>query len=371
MQKNFIILLLLFSVFQGCDKDSSPVSSDNSPENYYEDPVFDVKVAKWYNGKTAAISINYDAPWGRNEDVDSIGDEVLSRGLRMDHELVTYSYVDYPEIVTRMREEAIPSGIHFFGHGHKHDLHDNFDYEYCYNSFKTCYDFMKQWGLNPIAYAYPGSYAYQVKTQFANKQAGFICARGVELDLNLVYMCPDDVIEPVNWHYLPSVAMGTTSKSYIQNHSQLEPVLKTTLEKTAWIILLFHSIGFPNGYAYYPREEFIKNIDMIAEEDFWSGNMDRVACYIQERNNFILFIDEVSFSPDTYAYKVSFCDGLNNEIYDQPLTLDISFDYSANVRSMHIEPAVNGIKDFQVENNKLQMNIVPNEQKYYITLHKE
>ena len=341
------------------------------PENYVEDPVFDVEVLKWYNGKTAAISINYDAPWGKNEDVDSIGDEVLSRGLRMDHEMVTSSYENYPEIVTRIREEVIPRGIHFFGHGHKHDLHDQFDYEYCYNSFKTCYNLMKQWRLNPRAYAYPGSSAYIFSKQFANEQAGFICARGAELDLNLVYICPDEVMEPDNWYYLPSIVMGQNYDYYIYDHSELEPLLATALEKTAWIILMYHAIGFPEGWGYYPREEFMKDIDMIAEQDFWSGNMDLVACYIQERSNFYLDIDEVPFSKNKYAYKVRFCDGLDNTIYDQPMTLEFTFDASVDIRTMHIEPAVNDSTDFQVVENKLRLNIIPDEQKYYVTLHKK
>ena len=230
---------------------------------------------------------------------------------------------------------------------------------------------MKQWGLNPIAYAYPASSAYIFSTQFANEQAGFICARGAELDLDLVYICPDDIMEPDNWYYLPSVVMGQTYDYYIQNHSQLEPLLTTTLEKTAWIILMYHAIGFPDGWGYYPREEFMKDIDTIAEQDFWSGNMDRVACYVQERANFYLDIDEVPFSKNTYAYKVRFCDGLDNKIFNQPLTLDFSFDSAANIQTMHIEPAVNGSTDFQVVDNKLRLNIIPGEQKYYLTLHKE
>jgi len=109
MKNQACLTLLLFLVLSGCSENDNPVA----PHYYSEKPVFEVTVLKWYKGKTAAVSINYDAPWGRNKDVDSIGDEVLSRGLRMDHELVTSSYEKYPDIVAKMRDEAIP-GVSIF-----------------------------------------------------------------------------------------------------------------------------------------------------------------------------------------------------------------------------------------------------------------
>jgi len=227
MKNQACLTLLLFLVLSGCSENNNPVA----PHYYSEKPVFEVTVLKWYKGKTAAVSINYDAPWGRNKDVDSIGDEVLSRGLRMDHELVTSSYEKYPDIVAKMRDEAIPRGIHFYGHGHEHVFHDDYDYEYCYTSFKTCFNLMKEWGLNPRAYAYPGSSAYKLTTQFANKQAGFICARGAELNRDFIYMCPDDVREPVNWQYMPSLVAGQNYKEYVQDHDEMAPLLMKDLEK--------------------------------------------------------------------------------------------------------------------------------------------
>ena len=227
---------------------------------------------------------------------------------------------------------------------------------------------MKEWGLNPRAYAYPGSSAYKLTTQFANKQAGFICARGAELNRDFIYMCPDDVREPVNWQYMPSLVAGQNYKEYVQDHDEMAPLLMKDLEKKAWLILMYHSLGFPEGWGYYPREEFIKDIDLIAANDFWSGNTDNVACYIQERNAFFVDIDETKFGKGMFTYRVRFCDGLNNAIYDQPLTLELTFDPLANVDTMHIEPAAEGSTDFSVVDNKLRLDIIPDEQKYFITL---
>ncbi|MCE5252555.1 polysaccharide deacetylase family protein [bacterium] len=351
-------------VIAGCSDNNNPVTH----ENYFEKPVFEVSVLKWYKGKTAAVSINYDSPWGRNKDVDSIDDEVLSRGLRMDHELVTSSYEKYPEIVARMRDEAIPRGTHFYGHGHTHVLHDDYDYEFCYTSFKTCYDLMKEWGLHPRAYAYPGSSAYKVTTQLANKQAGFICARGAELDRNLIYICPDDVREPTNWQYLPSLVVGQNYSYYVQNHDEMGPLLMTCLDKKAWLIIMYHALGFPDSWGYYPREEFIKDIDLIAASDFWSGNTDMVACYIQERNAFYVDIDDVDVSKSILTYKVKFCDGLDNGIYDQPLTLELTFDHGVQAETVHIEPAIEGVTDFTVADNKIRIDVLPNEKPYFISI---
>jgi hypothetical protein len=71
----------------------------------------------------------------------------------------------------------IPRGVHFFGHGHKHDQHDWFDFDYCYTSFKTCFDYMELWGLQPKSYGYPASSGRNKTTQLACELAGFISNR--------------------------------------------------------------------------------------------------------------------------------------------------------------------------------------------------
>ncbi len=93
------------------------------------------------------------------------------------------------------RNDLMPSGIHFFGHGHTHALHDTMDYERAYASFHTCFALMRQWGLEPWAYAYPGSSALRPSTQLANRDAGFIAARGQAFAPAEYYIVPDDVRE--------------------------------------------------------------------------------------------------------------------------------------------------------------------------------
>ena len=290
--KYFILFSLSLNfLFTGCSENNTLSSTDNKSE---EKPIFQVEVLKWYNGHKAAVSINYDGGWGTHETTKNAALEVMNRNICMDFEVVTDSYAKpkNQHLLADMREELIPNGIHFFGHGHKHDHHDEFDFDYCYNSFKTCYDLMDEWGLKPKAYAYPGSAGYKNITQLANQLAGFICARGATLDPEQYYICPDDEIKPDNWYYLPSVVMGQTYPVWIENHFEMTPIFDTALNKTAWIILMYHSVGLTGGYAYYPADDFVKDIEYIGENDFWSGNMDNIACYIQERNKFHLYLEK-------------------------------------------------------------------------------
>lgn len=181
-------ILLVFLLTFGCS-DKHP----DSPLSNRNETIFDVDVLKWYGGHSAAVSITYDTLWGHwktQDELDYIVDEILKRNLRIDFELCTVKY-DKPEyqfIVTDMRDNVIPDGVHFFGHGHNHDAHDNFDFEYCYESFKKCYDLMDEWGLEPKAYAYPYGSGWKESTQSANKMAGFICARGVTIESDSIYM---------------------------------------------------------------------------------------------------------------------------------------------------------------------------------------
>lgn len=121
---------------------------------------------KWSKDHQAAVSITYDAFWGKDDPYyhdkfRTVENEVLKRNLRMDFEMVTAWY-DYPDNQLRqaqlaeMRETEIPAGVHFFGHGHHHIKYDDVSADSAYADFKRCFDLMTQWGLQPRAYAYPG-----------------------------------------------------------------------------------------------------------------------------------------------------------------------------------------------------------------------
>ncbi|UCE05383.1 MAG: hypothetical protein JSW07_17470, partial [bacterium] len=254
--------------------------------------ILKASVLKWYEGHKAAVSINYDAAWGMHEKLQYTVDKIINRNLRMDFEMITEIYYQtrYQYLIEQMRDELMPQGIHFFGHGHFHINHDAVGFDSAYCSFKKCYDLMKQWGLNPKAYAYPGSHGRNDSTQLANKLAGFICARGVTYNEDEFYICPDNIEEPDNWYYLQSIPVAYEYENYIQNHEEMALILDSALERSAWIIIMYHNIEIEGGWGYYPFDEFKQDIDQIVENDFWVANLDLVAAYIQEKNDSALEI---------------------------------------------------------------------------------
>ena len=138
-------------------------------------------VAKWLDNHAAAISITND-DWpirGREPDIDNY---VLEQGLVMGYEVVTgnsfsgdriFSGPDDERIVYLM-SELVPKGFSYFGHGHHHIDHDELSYEEALESFQACYDTMKDWGMKPVAYAYPRSAGQEEETQRALEATGFL-----------------------------------------------------------------------------------------------------------------------------------------------------------------------------------------------------
>jgi len=151
-----------FFIFFGCSEDSTinnymgdgdQTGADSSATD------FTTTVYKWYGDKTAAISITYDCHWrgiGRDPIIDKPIDDCLDRGLPIDLQMVTASYEGYMYLIDSMHKDWEPRGVSFFGHGHKHDNHDFFDFDYCLDSFSHCYNLMVEWGFNTRTYAYPG-----------------------------------------------------------------------------------------------------------------------------------------------------------------------------------------------------------------------
>lgn len=386
----FIILSFLFLIMSCSEKNSSSIigsedeqdtgvnSEDEqdtgiNSEDEQDTGTIDVKVMKWQDGHTAAVTITYDHGWGTgggkpNEQISQ--DMVLERGLVLDYELVTSTYEGHPIIQADLRDNQLPLGIHFFGHGHQHIAYDELSYGDCLDAFEKNFKLMQEWGLNPKSFAYPNGFGRRYTTQFACLVAGFICARGFDAYSEDVYICPNETMEPVNWYLLPAIRASSvhTFPDTITKHAEMAEAIEKALPKTAWIILCYHSIGFTNGFAYYPFEDFEKDMDIIAGNDFWCSNMDVIACYIKERNSFIFIKKKLSSVDGKVEYEVVFRDWLENNIYDTPLTLDFDFHESFSVRIMKIEPGLNGSTEFEVTDNSIRLNVVPDDRKYKITL---
>jgi hypothetical protein len=163
--------------------------------------------------------------------------------------------------------------------------------------------------------------------------------------------------------------MGTDSPSDISTHTQLEPFLIQALAREAWIIMTYHSIGYPEGWGYYPYREFVRNLDFIRSNDFWSGNLDAIAAYVQERNALDISIARYfgRQMPDQFELKIG--DGLDNQTFDEPLTLDFHFADELAVQGVRITPAPTGDQThFVVSQNRLRLHVVPDERQYTLVL---
>lgn len=120
-------------------------------------------------------------------------------------------------------------GVRFNGHGHTHAYHDSLAYDEAYKSFSLCYRYMAGWGMEPRAYAYPYGAGRNAEIQRANKDAGFICARGVTTDPGLNFICSGNITEPDNWYYLPTVPAGRDIEDYVHDHAGMDTVIREAL----------------------------------------------------------------------------------------------------------------------------------------------
>jgi len=360
----------------GCSGDGASPTASPPPEKPSGVPPFTVEALKWFAGKKGAVSITYDALWGQwraQERLESTVRDVLRRGLRIDFEFVTakYDHPDYLFIVEDIRDRMIPAGVHFYGHGHTHVPHDSLSFDEAFASFSRCYGLMEEWGLRPRAYSYPYGSGRRGEIQRACEDAGFICARGVTTDPALYYICPGETAEPENWFYLPTVPVAGGEPGYVASHAGLAPILDEAEELGAWVILMYHAVGFPDEWGYYPVYEFVRDIDRIAAGDAWCGNMDAVACYIRERNAFTFETVPVESGGANPAFDLVFRDGLDNGVFDQPLTLRFDFDDSVSVREMHCDPPLGGLTVYPVIGNEVTVNAVPDEKTRRIRLYIE
>ena len=201
-------------------------------------------VAKWFDNHTAAISITND-DWpirGREPDIDSY---VLEQGLVMGYEIVTGDSFGGDRIfsgrddyrIAYLMSELVPQGFSYFGHGHDHIDHDELSYEEALESFRTNYDTMKDWGMKPVAYAYPRSAGNEEETQRALRDSGFLSGRLQNFDAERYYNIPDSQTAPDNWFGLQSLEMQAIEfqgcEACINGNDDLTPILDEALERTA------------------------------------------------------------------------------------------------------------------------------------------
>jgi hypothetical protein len=307
------------------DVPDAPDANDASDATVGQDAVVpaprpDIAIAKWYDNRTAAISLNLDG-WADNS--PGVMQLVREHGLALDCELVTGSLDD--ERIDLIHEVLVPNGITFFGHGQVHSNHDAMTYEQAFDSASQCFDTMTDLGLKPVSFAYPGGHGQQLETRQAIEAAGFLSARGHKVTSH-PYIVQDELTHPPYWYLLPDIVM----ESYDYSHSasrtndtaELIPFLDGAIIRTAWIILTYHGIGDPNAFGFYYLSDFASDLEEIVARDFWSASMDAATLYVRERESATTSIERVKNGAGALDHLLIYLgDDLPNDRYVQPLTL--------------------------------------------------
>ncbi len=307
----------------------------------------ELTIAKWFDDHAAAISITYDGVSRAPNRIDKL---VLDEGLVLDYEIVTQRYLDQvPDWVEHDLTELVPDvvpgdlyrpmtdaaiehslsltahGFGFFGHGHWHVDHDALTYAQAYDSFRLCFEVMEDLGLEPVAYAYPRGAGGEAETQQALADAGFLAGRlSFPAMGQTPYIVPDAATTPENWFFLPGLTMESIRfrecEWCINDTSELVPVLDQALARTAWIIPVYHNIGSA-GWGFYEWEDFEGDVRAIAARDFWVAPMNDVVLYLRERERAEAALQVIERDGVTRRIAFVLADGLDNDRFDQPLTL--------------------------------------------------
>ena len=136
--------------------------------------------------------------------------------------------------------------------------------------------------------------------------------------------------------------------------------------------MTYHSIGHPEGWGYYPHAEFVRDLNFIKANDFWSGNFASISAYIQERNALDIQIARYFGRELPSKFEFILSDGLDNNIYDEPLTFDMTFNPDLKVRFARIHPSQDdGQNRYAVVEDRLRMNMIPDERLYTLTIERE
>ena len=397
---------LLTLVLAACNMAGDAAPSAASPAISSSGPA--IAIAKWYGNHTAAISITYDS---NSYTAPEINRFVADQGLVLDYEMVTQRFWKQPlpvwmeydlteripaEIPGRVYDLAsdaeianlyalTDAGFGYFGHGHWHVDHDALTYDEAYQSFRLCYEIMESLGLPPVAYGYPRGAGNEPETQQAVADAGFLAARlaaqesaigflpGRLVGLADPYIVPDDADAPENWYGLPAVVMESYDFQQCavctNNTGELIPLLDGALEKTAWLIQMYHAIGNYAGYGFYEWSDFQNDMRAIAERDFWVAPMGQVVLYLRERAQATVEMDVVARNELTERIVLTLSDGLDNARFNQPLTLLLT--PPADWAGMPVRITQDGQEMGRVAPNAagiLLLSVPPNEKPYQVEL---
>ncbi len=337
-------------------------------------------VAKWFDNHTAAVSITFDdrPTLGREPDIDGF---MIEQGLVLGYEVITRNtfrgdlVFNGPddEMLVYLLEELVLNGFGYFGHGHDHIDHDELSYNDALRSFQACYDTMKDWGLKPVAYAYPRNAGHDEETQQALEASGFLSGRLQTHDPTKYYNLPGSQRAPDNWFGLQAVDMQSIEfadcATCINDNRELLPVLEEALDQRAWVILTYHNIGNPDGWGWYDWDEFQDDVRSIAARDIWTAPMNDIVLYTRERENILLDVKVIAdplAGEHTESIEITLSDGLDNITFDQPLTILFEQPRDWIGTPLTVSQDHELLDEVVFETEAAMLSLVPNERPYVL-----
>lgn len=342
-------------------------TSTEIPEEMYDekppDYRFDYHIAPWYNFKTAACSVTFD---------DGTLDQYLVAFPELDNRDIKATFF----LITGLREtgvwqdgarerllfswkqtrEIAASGHEIASHGTTHadltelpaDAHNELG--------KSRDAILAHVPALPRGMTFSWPYWRSTAELREIAHTYYLGARsgGGELDHYPLRLDGIPGRTPQNLFQINS--MRISEQFYSRDIKKLSDKV---LEKGKWLVLDFHGVDNGDiparalGWDPISLQSFKTALDYIEGKDFWIAPFGAVLRYIRERDNAsVTLIDRTK---NTISFSVE--DGLDSDVYFQPLSMDIVVPEDWN----SVEVYRNGTYTYrtQVEKNRVRINIVP------------
>ncbi len=368
------LLATIALALSSCSDSVAPAPTQPSESEHLAGVQVKAVVAKWYDDHAGAVTLTYDSGWPAVGTDNKVQMLAHGYGVKVDFELVTANFRKYEDLKSYLEHVIIPLDIGVFGHGDEHTNHDSMTYQQAYESFRRCYETMRDLGLKPVSYAYPGGMGFEQETWKALEDAGFLSGRsfhkGAYLD---PYITPGNVMEPSNWYDLPTLVMEEYSVAQCEpcvgSAEELGSYLEETVKRTAWLMPTYHNIVDVGETGLYRISEFEKDLQQIAKRDLWSATFNEATLYVRERSkatvNAHWYKNERG---DVRMIGIHLADHLPDDTYNQPLTVLVDIPPAWVGKTLSIFDGDSFVSSVVATSEHAKISVKPIDREYRITI---